>query len=540
MNTFRLQRLALWLLVLLPAWGAIERAQAAPPSDDTPPSAAAAAEDSPARDASVALDSDERAGGARLGRRHRHGNSVVSIGHDSILRADEHADSVVSIFGSSTSAGEAGDVVSILGDTRVSGPVKDSAVAVLGDTYVDSPVDGSVVAVVGNVELGPHADIGGDVVAVGGMVKRDAASIIHGDVNSIAGGAAGAAWLRPWIDHCLLYARPLALAPGIGWAWGLAFALWALYLGLALLFREAITQCVNTLETQPGTTALAALLTLLLIPVLLVLLCITVIGLVAVPFLGFALFCAGLFGKAVMLAWLGRRCLGGNREGALGHPAFAVLIGGAIVLALYCVPVLGIVVYKLLGLLGLGAVAYTLALTVQAQRASQADPARSAAAPAPEAASPDAAHVSAAAETRAGGAAAAAGPDITAALPRAGFWVRMLALLLDALLIGFLMGVLHHVFKLELLVLAAYGAVMWKMRGSTIGGMVFDLRVVRLDGRPIDWETAIVRALGCFLSLAVAGLGFFWIAFDHGKQAWHDKIAGTAVVRVAKSAPLPG
>jgi uncharacterized RDD family membrane protein YckC len=102
------------------------------------------------------------------------------------------------------------------------------------------------------------------------------------------------------------------------------------------------------------------------------------------------------------------------------------------------------------------------------------------------------------------------------------------------------MGVLHHVFKLELLVLAAYGAVMWKMRGSTIGGMVFDLRVVRLDGRPIDWETAIVRALGCFLSLAVAGLGFFWIAFDHGKQAWHDKIAGTAVVRVAKSAPLPG
>src|SRR5271167_1948116 len=142
MNTFRSQRFALLLVVLLPAWGAIERAQAAPPSNDTPPSAAAPAEDSPA-------------GGARLGRRHRHGNSVVSMGHDSILRSSEHADSVVSIFGSSTSAGEAGDVVSILGDTRVSGPVKDSAVAVLGDTYVDSPVDGSVVAVLGNVELGP-------------------------------------------------------------------------------------------------------------------------------------------------------------------------------------------------------------------------------------------------------------------------------------------------------------------------------------------------------------------------------------------------
>jgi uncharacterized RDD family membrane protein YckC len=113
----------------------------------------------------------------------------------------------------------------------------------------------------------------------------------------------------------------------------------------------------------------------------------------------------------------------------------------------------------------------------------------------------------------------------------------MAALLLDALLVGFLMGVLH-VYHLELPVLAAYGAMMWKLRGSTIGGIVFDLRVVRLDGREIDWETAIVRALACFLSLAVAGLGFFWIAFDDRQQAWHDKIAGTVVVRVAKGTPL--
>jgi uncharacterized RDD family membrane protein YckC len=70
------------------------------------------------------------------------------------------------------------------------------------------------------------------------------------------------------------------------------------------------------------------------------------------------------------------------------------------------------------------------------------------------------------------------------------------------------------------------------------GGTVFDLRVVRLDGRQIDWETAIIHALSCFLSLAVAGLGFFWIAFDDAHQAWHDKIAGTVVVRVPKGVPL--
>jgi uncharacterized RDD family membrane protein YckC len=88
------------------------------------------------------------------------------------------------------------------------------------------------------------------------------------------------------------------------------------------------------------------------------------------------------------------------------------------------------------------------------------------------------------------------------------------------------------------LVLATYGAIMWKLRGSTVGGIVCDLRVVRVDGRPLEWETAIVRALGCFLSLVVCGLGFIWIAFDQNQQAWHDKIAGTVVVRVPKGRPL--
>jgi uncharacterized RDD family membrane protein YckC len=481
--------------------------------------------------------------------RHRHGNSVVHIGGNSHLAQGDHADAVVSIFGSSSSEGDARDVVSILGNTQVSGPVEHSAVAVLGNTYVDSSVGGDVVAVLGNVELGPHADVEGDVAAVGGTVMRDPAASVHGNVQSVGGIVTGFNWLRPWIDHCLLYGRPLALVSGIEWAWGLAVMFLALYLCLALLFRRGLTQCVHTLETQPGMTLVASLLTMLLTPILLMLLCITVIGIAAVPFVVFALFCAGLFGKAVMLAWLGRRCVGARTTGALGHPAITVLIGGIIVLALYVVPILGFVVYKLLGLFGLGTVVYTLALTARAHRAAPQDSvaAQFGSAPAAAAASAAAAGTAAAAGAAAGGpaapgaapsTAAAAALTVTASLPRAGFWIRMAALLLDALLVGFLMGVLHEASDLHLLVLAVYGAVMWKLRGATIGGIVFDLQVVRLDGRALDWETAIVRALGCFLSLAVVGLGFFWIGFDAGKQAWHDKIAGTCVVRVPKGVPL--
>ena len=552
----------------------------AAPAELAPASAAAAASAASDQDSSDKPDWDnhdqDQDGGDQRHRHGRHahrdsshrnhGNDVVSIGHDSHLPLGQKAESVVSIAGSSTSEGEAGNVVSLLGNTRVTGSVSDSAVAVLGDTHVDSKVEGDVVAVLGDVELGPNADVGGDVVAVGGKVLRDPAAIVHGDIHDVLAGNFGSlGWLSTWVQHCLLYGRPLALGPGLGWAWSLAFTCLALYILLALLFRPGLSQCVRTFETQPGRTLLAALIAMLLTPVLVVLLCVTVIGIAAVPFVLFALFCAGLFGKAVMLAWVGKRIVGERSAGISSHPAFAVLVGGLIVLLLYLVPVLGFLVYKVLGILGLGAVVYTLILAARAHRAANQSGPETAAprtappgGPAPIAAAASGASAAPVAEatpassaaplTSAASASAATaagvpgtgptGTPVTAALPRAGFWIRMVALLLDVLLVGFATSLLHPLFHLHLLLLAIYGAVMWKLRGSTIGGTVFDLRVVRLDGRPMDWETAIIRALSCFLSLAVAGLGFFWIAFDEAHQAWHDKIAGTVVVRVPKGVPL--
>lgn len=498
--------------------------------------------------------------------RHASSDDIVNFAHDSHLSAGRHADSVVSIFGSASSEGDADTLVSIVGDTKSTGHVGDSAVAVFGNVQIDGPVDGDVVAVFGNVELGPHARVSGDVTAVGGGVIRDPAATVGGDVQSIGGFTSGFDRLRPWIDHCLFYGRPLALVPGIGWAWALAFIFLALYVFLALLFRDAVTRCAVTVETQPGMAFVAALLSILLIPIAMVLLCITVIGIAAIPFVLFGAFCVGLFGKAVMLAWVGRRVLRGG--GQLGHPAIAVIVGGLIVLVLYLVPVLGFLVYKILGLFGFGAVIYTLILAGRERRAArpsgarQAGPPPAGAAPGPIPAAAAAAASTAAATAASPGGAPAGGataggerptaaaapgvapsphfidPAFAATLPRAGFWIRMAALLLDLLLVGILMGMLHHSHDLELIVLAIYGALMWKLRGTTVGGLVFHLQVIRVDGRPIDWETAIVRALACFLSMVVVGLGFFWIAFDSGKQGWHDKIAGTAVVRVPRAIPL--
>src|SRR6202789_3184657 len=166
----------------------------------------------------------------RRNRQHHEDGEVVSIGHSSHLESGQKADSVVSVFGSSTSDGEAVDVVSVIGNTRVTGPVSDTAVAVMGNNYVDSKVDGDVVAVLGNVELGPHAEVGGDVVAVMGEVVRDPAAIVHGSVQRIInwdiGGSTGFSGLNTWITHCLLLGRPLAFSAGLGWAWTLPLASW--------------------------------------------------------------------------------------------------------------------------------------------------------------------------------------------------------------------------------------------------------------------------------------------------------------------------
>lgn len=504
------------------------------PQPQQPPAANAEAQgqqgDQPEAAAEPQPDIDVELDNERPRLRRRAGRDVVSVGQDSVLPAGEVADSVVSIFGSSTAAGEVHDaVVSVLGDSRATGPVGDSVVAVIGNVYVNSRVQHDIVAVLGNVELGPQADVGGDVVSVlGGGVKRDAGAIVRGGTHDVM---ANFDWLRPWIEQCLVYARPLALGPGLGWAWTVALGFLALYVLMAVMFREGVDRCVQTFDEQPGHSLLTALLAVLLTPVLIVVLFITVIGIAVVPFLGLALLAGTLFGKAVMLAWIGRRCIR-----SYGHTAVAVAVGGVIVLALYVVPVLGFLVYKLLGIIGFGILVYTLLLNAKAARRERLAAMPSEPAPVVPAAAPAVESSAAAAPTP--GSAPSEPVAVASTLPRAGFWIRMGALLIDVILVGVVVGAVLNERDTFLPLLAGYGALMWKLRGSTVGGIVCNLQVVRLDGRAIDWPTAVVRALSCFLSLVVAGLGFLWMVFDDERQTWHDKIAGTVVVRVPKGMSL--
>ncbi len=69
------------------------------------------------------------------------------------------------------------------------------------------------------------------------------------------------------------------------------------------------------------------------------------------------------------------------------------------------------------------------------------------------------------------------------------------------------------------------------MKGQTPGKKALGIRVVRLDGQTVTWWHAFERAGGYAAGFATGLLGFLQIYWDPNRQATHDKIAGTVVIR---------
>jgi len=70
------------------------------------------------------------------------------------------------------------------------------------------------------------------------------------------------------------------------------------------------------------------------------------------------------------------------------------------------------------------------------------------------------------------------------------------------------------------------------MRGS-IGKVILKLAVVDADGQRESFGKALSRNAGKILSSLVLGIGFLCVLWDDHKQAWHDQLARTYVIRRA-------
>ncbi len=86
----------------------------------------------------------------------------------------------------------------------------------------------------------------------------------------------------------------------------------------------------------------------------------------------------------------------------------------------------------------------------------------------------------------------------------------------------------------------AYFVLPTGLKGQTPGKWVAGIIVVDEDGRVPGVAMAIPREMvGRVISVAAIGLGLVWIVVDGKRQGWHDKIAGTYVVRKT-GATTPG
>jgi len=130
-----------------------------------------------------------------------------------------------------------------------------------------------------------------------------------------------------------------------------------------------------------------------------------------------------------------------------------------------------------------------------------------------------------------------------------GFWMRVVASIIDSLLVSFLvypllyaLGALDPITAgktgglvgvLINFVLPAVAIVMfWIYRSATPGKMVIGAAIAdaKTLGKPSTGQL-IGRYFGYYVSTVALMLGFVWIAFDRRKQGWHDKLAGTVVIR---------
>ncbi|MCP4387621.1 MAG: RDD family protein [Gammaproteobacteria bacterium] len=131
-----------------------------------------------------------------------------------------------------------------------------------------------------------------------------------------------------------------------------------------------------------------------------------------------------------------------------------------------------------------------------------------------------------------------------------GFWIRVLAALLDSiwlLVLTFTLGwMVYGAIYFESTdfsqgyadVFISYvlpfmlTIVFWHFKSATPGKMIMGIKIV--DAKTLDKASTgklLLRYMGYYISMIPLFLGIFWVGWDQRKQGWHDKIAGTLVIK---------
>jgi uncharacterized RDD family membrane protein YckC len=503
-------------LLLLPGRALAQPAATATPTNPTPDAVVTALAEPGLGDARTndpgtvtgSVDQATATFSRAIRKRHR---EIVRVGGDVVVKAGEVCRELVVIGGNVT----------------IDGEVEQDVVVVSGSLTVNGKVGGDLVCVLGSAKLGPEAEIKRDAVFVGGGLTADPKAKIGGERIEVAvGKLPSLGWLFDWITKGLIWGRPLPHQ--LGWVWVVAGVFLLINLLLAVLLPRPVQACVDGMEKQPIGSLFTGFAVVILCGPLLVLLAMSGVGIILIPFVLAGLVVTFLLGKVAIYRYVGYQIGRQLGVGFVQLPLVSLIVGTAILYLFYTVPIIGFLTWGVISVVGVGAVFLTAAGLWRRERNGT---------PAPAAAPVFIPVPAAGASVPVGGEAPTVPPVEVSSYQLAGFWIRLFATALDLILLGVVTAVtrLPPLFPVLLLV---YHVGMWTWRGTTIGGIVMGIRIVRMDGRSLDFAVALVRSLASVFSALVLFVGFFWAGWSRDKRAWHDLIAGTTIVKAPKGMAL--
>jgi len=244
--------------------------------------------------------------------------SIVRVGADIVVEADE----IIK-----------GDVVAIGGSVRVAGIVSGDVTAIGGDVFLEST-----------------AQIDGEVVAVGGTVRRAPGAIVEGSVTEV-GGRLFRRWSRffPFVGEGM-----------VGTLFGLTLIMKILTAsGMIIISLIVVALWPQQVDVVGGMilkdwvkTGVTGLITVIGAPVVLVLVALTIVGIPLALAIGFFLMVAGCMGFAAVSFLIGERMLKSTM-------VIVTLLGAVVLSLVRFVPFLGITLFSIASLFGLGSVLVT-------------------------------------------------------------------------------------------------------------------------------------------------------------------------------------
>jgi hypothetical protein len=227
-----------------------------------------------------------------------------------------------------------GNAYIVGGSVTINGAVHGSLMASGGDVTVDGPVGRDVELSAGSIHLGPHAQISGNLRYRGDKdkVKIDPGAHIAGTITAL----------------------PVDKKTGTGnLIWLLGFAVTGIV--VVALFPRFTTEAAETLYQRPIRSALAGIAWVFLLPFAMVIAAVTVIG-IPLAIAGLAAWILVIFiGDLPVGLWIGKKLLGARARPGRTGAIFSILVGGLILAVLGLIPVVGMLVGIIAGVVGAGA-----------------------------------------------------------------------------------------------------------------------------------------------------------------------------------------